>query len=80
MNNTQKEALERLEKTLHDLKTPLTNIKTFSHLLEKQSKARNEVNLSKYAAKIQKNLDRTTDLLNLFADTMREMIKNPQKR
>lgn len=67
---------EVLDRTLHDLKTPLTNIKTYSHLLKKQLEGKNDKELTKYAEKIEKNLDRATTLLNSFTDTVREILKD----
>lgn len=67
---------EELDKVIHDLKTPLTNIRTFSHLLEKQLETKGDGDLVKYASKIQSNIDRANTLINNFAHTVQQILKD----
>lgn len=71
--------VETFDRALHDLKTPLTNIKTFSHLLAIQlQESQDSEACANYVRKIQSNLDRALDLLNSFAAIARKSLKNPQ--
>ena len=66
---------EDLDRAIHDLKTPLTNVKTFGHLLERRLQDK-DGQLARYASKIQSNVDRASMLINTFARELRQTLKN----
>ncbi len=80
MSNQQDQLdAETFDQALHDLKTPLTNVKTFSHLLTLQLQKNPDAEACiNYVGKIQSNLDRALDLLSDFATTIRKSLKNPK--
>lgn len=69
---------EAFDQVLHDIKTPLTNIKTFSYLLNRQLETGQDKEACvNYVGKIQTNLDRAISLLDNLTATVRQSLKNP---
>ncbi|MBI4029546.1 MAG: hypothetical protein HY376_04245 [Candidatus Blackburnbacteria bacterium] len=70
MANKKTQNTEAFDRAMHDIKTPLTNIKTFSYLLNRQLETGQDKKACvKYVDKIQTNLDRALSLLNKLAST-----------